>query len=180
MITGKALDDMVSRKADRAASVPFYKARDYVPVSVADGAVDARAKSAIAYLGDADDVGLDPADYPTDFESAITADALAEAELELTESGTRPAPCAVGRVHFSRVGADIQFTLVAPEPAEVLAKLASGDDAGKALDSYNPPQAEFKALRAKLAEVRNAPAAEAEEEGGSGGACGRRQDPAPG
>ena len=60
----------------------------------------------------------------------------------------------IGRIHFSRVGADIEFKLVAPEPAEVLAKLADASDVGAALDSYNPPQPEFKALKAKLAELR--------------------------
>ena len=38
---------------------------------------------------------------------------------------------------------------------EVLAKLAGTDDAGKVLDAFNPPQPEFKALRAKLAELRS-------------------------
>ena len=37
----------------------------------------------------------------------------------------------------------------------MLAKLADDNDAGKALDSYNPPQPEFKALKEKLAELRN-------------------------
>ena len=71
----------------------------------------------------------------------------------------------IGQIHFTRVDADIQFTLVAPEPAEVLAKLAGAKDVGAALDSYNPPQADFKALKAKLAELRRgALAPKAEEE----------------
>ena len=90
-----------------------------------------------------------------DFKSAATAEALAEDELKLTASVlTYARQAQIGRIHFSRVGADIQFNLVAPEPAEVLAKLADASDAGKALDSYNPPQPEFKALKAKLAELR--------------------------
>ncbi|MGE5166947.1 MAG: L,D-transpeptidase family protein, partial [Sphingobacteriales bacterium] len=40
------------------------------------------------------------------------------------------------------------------DSATVLAKLAESDDAGKVLDSFNPPQAGFKALKAKLAELR--------------------------
>ena len=60
----------------------------------------------------------------------------------------------IGRIHPSRVGADISFKRVPPEPAEVLAKLASAGDVAKALDGYNPPQAGFKALKAKLAELR--------------------------
>ena len=156
MVTGKQLDRMIGRKADRAGVEQFYAARNYAPLWIANGAADARAKSAIAYLGQAETVGLDSADYPTpDFASAITADSLAEAELKLTASVLTFARHAqIGRIHYSRVAADIQFNLVAPEPADVLAKLAASDDAGKTLDAFNPPMAEFQALKAKLAEVR--------------------------
>ena len=81
---------------------------------------------------------------------------------------------------YSRVGADISFNLVAPEPADVLAKLADADDAGKALDSYNPPQDGFKALKAKLAELRKGAQiaqGRGRKEAGAG-AHRRRQDPA--
>jgi murein L,D-transpeptidase YcbB/YkuD len=157
MLTGKALDRVIGRKAERAGAEVFYKARDYKPLWVSNGAADARAKSAIAYLAKAEAVGLDPRDYPTpNFASATTADALAEAELKLTASALTFARHAqIGRIHYTRVGADIAFNLIAPEPADILAKLAAGDDAGKVLDSYNPPQAEFKALREKLAELRD-------------------------
>ena len=71
----------------------------------------------------------------------------------------------IGQIHFSRVGSDIDFKLVAPEPAEVLAKLAGAADVAAALDGYNPPQPEFKALKEKLAELRKgALAPKAEEE----------------
>ncbi|MGH7880294.1 MAG: L,D-transpeptidase family protein, partial [Candidatus Binataceae bacterium] len=156
MISGKQFDRIVSRKADREGAEQFYKARDYKPLWVSNGAADARAKTVIAYLAQVDTVGLDPSDYPApDFKSAVTAGALAEDELRLTASVLNYARQAqIGRIHFSRVGADIQFDLVAPEPAHVLAKLAEADDTGKALDSYNPPQPGFKALVEKLAELR--------------------------
>jgi len=154
-ISGK-LERIVSRKADREGVESFYKVRDYKPLWVSDGAADARAKAAIAYLGQVETDGLDPGDYPTpNFQSAATADALAEDELKLTASVlTYARQAQIGRVHYSRVGADIEFKLVAPEPAQVLAKLADAGDVGAALDSYNPPQQEFKALKAKLAELR--------------------------
>ena len=182
MIAGK-LDRSISRKADREGVEAFYKARNYAPLWVSNGAANERAKSAIAYLAQADAVGLDPSDYPTpDFKSAVTADALAEAELKLTASAlTFARQAQIGRVHFSRVSADIQFELNAPEPADVLAKLADASDAGKALDSYNPPQAEFKALKAKLAELRKGGViaqGRGRKQAGAG-ACRRRQDPAP-
>jgi len=155
MISGK-LDRIVSRKADREGVESFYKARDYKPLWVSDGAAGERAKAAIVYLAQVDSVGLDPNDYATpDFKSAVTANTLAEDELKLTAAIlTYARQAQIGRVHYSRVSADIQFDLVAPEPAQVLAKLADATDAGAALDSYNPPQAEFKALKVKLAELR--------------------------
>jgi murein L,D-transpeptidase YcbB/YkuD len=168
MITGKSFNRAIGRKADRAGVEAFYQARDYKPLWVHDGAEDARAKSAIATLAKAAEVGLDPRDYPApDFAAAVTANSLADAELTLTASALTYARHAqIGRVHFTRVAADISFKLDAPEPAEVLAKLAAADDAGKALDSYNPPMAEFKALREKLADLRagKTEAAKVEEE----------------
>ena len=160
LITGRQFERFVSRKADRAGIEAYYSAHNYAPLWVSNNAGNERAKGAIAYLAQADAVGLDPADYATpEFKSATTADALAEAELKLTASALTFARHAqVGRIHFTRVGADIQYDLNAPEPAEVLAKLADDNDAGKVLDGFNPPHAEFKALRAKLAELRKGPA----------------------
>jgi murein L,D-transpeptidase YcbB/YkuD len=166
LISGK-LERIVNRKADREGVEQFYKARDYKPLWVSDGAADARATAAIAYLAQVDTDGLNPTDYPTpDFKTATTASALAEDELKLTVSVLTYARHAqIGQIHFSRVGADIDFKLVAPEPAEVLAKLAGAADVAAALDGYNPPQPEFKALKEKLAELRKgALAPKAEEE----------------
>ncbi len=161
LITGKQFERLVSRKADRAGIEAYYGAHNYAPLWVSNDAGNERAKAAIAYLTQADAVGLDPADYPTpDFKSATNTDALAEAELKLTASALTFARHAqVGRINYTRVGADIQYDLIAPEPADVLAKLADGNDAGKVLDGFNPPHAEFKALRAKLAELRKGPTA---------------------
>ena len=156
MVTGKALDRVVARKAERAGIEAFYKARDYAPLWLDNGKVTDRAKSAMTTLKDADSAGLDARDYPTpDFGTATTADAAADAELKLTNAVlTYARQAQIGRIHFSRVAADIQFDLKAPEPESVLQNLAKADDAGKALDGYNPPMPEFKALRAKLAELR--------------------------
>jgi len=159
LITGRQLDRLVSRKADRAGIEAYYSAHNYTPLWVSNNAGNERAKAAIAYMAQADTVGLDASDYPTpDFKSATTPDALAEAELKLTASALTFARHAqIGRINFTRVGADIQYDLTAPEPADVLTKLADGNDAAKVLDGFNPPQAEFKALKAKLAELRKGP-----------------------
>jgi murein L,D-transpeptidase YcbB/YkuD len=63
----------------------------------------------------------------------------------------------IGRVHYTRVAGDIAFKLERSEPAEVLRTIADAEDAGKALDSFNPQQPGYKALKAALAKARMAP-----------------------
>jgi len=156
IINSKHLDRYVARKDERAGAERYYKAHDYKPLWTSDGHLNARAKAAIAYLGQVDTVGLDPQDYAVpDFDAAKTPAELAAAELKFTNSVLTYARNAqIGRIHFSRVGADISFKLDPPDPAKVLDNLTDSADTAKALDSYNPPQAGFKALRKELAELR--------------------------
>ena len=79
------------------------------------------AKAAISYLHHVAADGLDPTDYPTpDFASLSDPAALAEAELRLSMSIITYAHHAqVGRIHWSRVSADISFDDKPPEPADV-------------------------------------------------------------
>ncbi len=156
LLTAKA-DRIFDRKKERTAAEAFYAGRGYAPIWITDGAANARAKATIARLKAAESDGLDPSDYPTpDFKApADRPDALADAELRLVNAVLTYARHAqTGRVHFSRVSADIQYEQVFPEPAEILAKLAAATDAGEALGSYNPPHPGYRALRAKLAEAR--------------------------
>ncbi len=155
MIIGR-LDRYVPRKDDRAGVEAFYKKRDYKPLWINNGAADARAKAAIAYLASVAADGLDPSDYPTpNFKAAAGAAELAAAELKLTNAVLIYARDAqVGRINYTRVGSDISFKLDAPEPAAVMDNMADIQDVAAALDGYNPPQAGFKALKAKLAELR--------------------------
>src|SRR5512141_1952909 len=116
LITGKKLDRLVARRDDRAGVDQFYKARAYKPLWLADGKAGAQAKAAIAYLAQVDTVGLDPQDYPVpDFAAAVTPEDQAAAELKFTNSVLTYARNAqIGRIHFSRVGNDIDFKLNAP------------------------------------------------------------------
>jgi len=157
LFSGKS-DKLIDRKY-KAAVESFYAARGYAPIWSDNGAASARGKEAAKYLGAVDADGLDPSDYP--IPSFATADpgALAEAELKFTATVLTFARHAqLGRVHYSRVSADIVYDQVAPEPAAVLGKLADATDVTKnvaeALDSFNPPQPGYKALKAKLAEAR--------------------------
>jgi murein L,D-transpeptidase YcbB/YkuD len=157
LFAGKS-DRIIDRKSKPAIEA-FYSARNYAPIWVDSGAQSDRAKAAAAYLAGVDAEALDPSDYPVPSFANADPAALAEAELKFTASVLTYARHAqIGRVHYSRVSADIIYDLVPPEPAAVLGKLADARMDAKAvaeaLDSYNPPHAGYKALKAKLAEAR--------------------------
>src|SRR3954463_3563430 len=156
LVSGNRLSRMIDRKAERTAVEAFYSSRDYEPVWVAKDGATERARQAINHLRHADADGMAPADYPV---PSIAADAspasLAEAEMRLTQSALDYARHAqIGRVHYSRVTGDIFYELNAPQPLDVLSKLASAKNAEDVLESYQPPHAAYKALRKKLAEAR--------------------------
>ncbi|MBI4275548.1 MAG: L,D-transpeptidase family protein [Rhizobiales bacterium] len=156
-------DRFISRKTERQAAEAFYRDRGFAPLWVERGAPSARAMAAIAYLRGVDADGLNPADYPApDFKSAEPA-ARAEAELKFTSTLFDYARHAQnGRVHWSRLHADIFYNQVAPDPTELLANLASNRDMRAILDAYEPQHPQYKALKAKLAEARGKNAEEIE------------------
>jgi murein L,D-transpeptidase YcbB/YkuD len=162
IITSKLLSRFVDRKDDRPGVESFYAARQYAPLWTDQGELNARGKAVIAHLRGVAADGLDPSDYPTPvFKSGADPQALAEAELKLVDSVVTFARHAQnGRVAFSRVAADIAYNQTAPDTAVVLAKIEKAGDAGKVLDSYMPQHPAYRALKAKLAELRGQPAAE--------------------
>ena len=155
MAAGK-FDRILGSKKERTPVEAFYSGREFAPLWVADGAMSERAKNAAQYLSGIDADGLDPADYPLpQIKAGADAEALAEAEVRFTDAVlTFVRHAQSGRVHYSRVHTDIQYDLAKTDPAEVLAKLAGASDVAAALDGYNPQQPQYKALKAKLAEVR--------------------------
>ena len=119
-LAGGKFDRIIGGKKDRATIDAFYSGRNYAPLWLSDGKPNAKAKAAIAYLGQVDADGLDPADYSVpDFASLTDPAALAEAEMRLTTSIITYAHHAqIGRVHWTRVSGDISYDQKAPEPAE--------------------------------------------------------------
>jgi murein L,D-transpeptidase YcbB/YkuD len=156
IVTSKQLDKRIERPADRRAIEAFYAARGYAPLWVHEGRLTAQAKAAIGKLKNAADDGLDVADYPVpEFGTINGADALAAGDLKLTESVlTYTRHLAVGRIAPTRVSAEVEYGDHTPDPDDVLKKLASASDAGATIESYNPPSLGFRALKAKLAELR--------------------------
>jgi murein L,D-transpeptidase YcbB/YkuD len=155
-IGGPRLARMIERKPERTAVEAFYASRDYAPLFAGNDGPTALAKQAINHLRNADADGMDPADYPVpSFQAGGTSAALAEAEMRLVGSVLEYARQAqMGRVHYSRVSADIYYDQIAPQPLDILNKVAAAKNAEEALDSYQPPQTEYKALRKKLGEAR--------------------------
>jgi L,D-transpeptidase YcbB len=157
MTSGK-YDRIIGNKKDRIVIDAFYSGRDYAPLWLTDGKANDRAQTAIAYLGHVDADGLDPADYPVPNFAALSDPAdLAEAELKLSMTIiTYAHHAAVGRVHWSRISPDIDYsaTVKPPEPADVLAKMVEAKDTAAALASYEPQTPGYIALKAKLAEIR--------------------------
>jgi L,D-transpeptidase YcbB len=149
-------DRVIGNGKERESIDAFYLSRNYAPLWVTEGKANARATAAIAYLSRVDIDGLDPADYPVpNFASLSDPAALAEAEIRLTTSVVTYAHHAqIGRIHWSRVSADIFYDTKASEPAAVLTNIVEARDVGETLAAHEPHAAEYLALKAKLAEIR--------------------------
>ena len=156
IITSKQFDRVIARKPERDAIVALYqKGRSFQPLWVSQGAPSARAQDVMEYLRTIDADGLDPKDYPMPRLNVGSAEAQAEVELKFTEMLLTYARHAMtGRVHFSRVSPNIDYKL-AFDADDVLKKIAASSDLSATLETFNPPQPAYQALKAKLAEVRN-------------------------
>jgi murein L,D-transpeptidase YcbB/YkuD len=150
-------DRIFTNKKERAAAEAFYRSRNYVPLWLDKGIENPRAASAIARLKNADADGLEVGDYKTPNFVGLSVDALAEADLKLTQTVlTYGRHVQAGRFPYSRVSRNIELPQVAPEAAEILNAIAATQDAGKALDPFSPQHEEYRKLKAMLAELRGA------------------------
>ncbi len=157
MLGSKTLK-LFDRKQERAAVETIYAARSHAPLWSEAGKMTKRAGDAIARLKKVDADGLDPTEYQApDFAAATTPDALAEADLKMTATLLTYARHAEnGRMHWSRATADIFYPDHASDPIETLANIAGATDIAAVLDGFNPRHEGYKALKAKLAELRGA------------------------
>jgi L,D-transpeptidase YcbB len=151
-------DKIFASKKERAAIEAFYKNRNLAPLWLDKGVENARAKAVIARVKAADADGLDLNDYKLPDLAASEPDALAEAELKLTQTViTFARHLQAGRFPYTRISHNsIELPQAPPDMAAVLTKLADAKDAAAALDEFSPPHAAYKALKAKLAELRGA------------------------
>jgi murein L,D-transpeptidase YcbB/YkuD len=156
-------DRLFANKNERAAVLAFYVSRNLAPLWVENGVENARAEAVIARLKNSDSDGLDPSQYIAPSFAGLAPEALAEAELKLTQIVlTYARHLQAGRFPYTRVSRNIELPQVMPEPADVLNSVAHAADAGEALDSFSPQQEPYRKLKAILAELRSKPAAHAE------------------
>ena len=153
-------DAIFPSKSERMPVESFYQNRTLAPLWLERGVANARATAVIARLKDADADGLDVSDYRTPNFAGLGPDALAEADLKLTQTVlTFARHLQAGRFPYKRVSQNnIQLPQAPPEPAAILAKIVSAADAGKALDEFSPPHEAYQKLKVKLAEMRAKPA----------------------
>jgi murein L,D-transpeptidase YcbB/YkuD len=149
------LDGIFTSKTERVAVEAFYQGHRFAPLWLDKGVENERAKAVIARLKKAETDGLDASDYRTPNFAGLGPDALAEADLKLTQTVlTFGRHLQAGRFPYSRVSRNIQLPQLPPEPAAILAKIVVAEDAGKALDEFSPPHDAYQKLKAKLAEMR--------------------------
>jgi L,D-transpeptidase YcbB len=154
LLAAKA-DKIFASKKERTAVEAFYQARNLAPLWLDKGVETARAKAVIARLKDADAEGLDVNDYKTPNFAGMSPEALAEADVKLTQTVlTYARHVQAGRFPYTRVSVNIELPQAPPEPADVLAKIAGAADAGKALEDFSPPHEAYKRLKAQLAQMR--------------------------
>ena len=142
-------------RAMRDEIAAFYAARANRPLWVDVKGVAPAGQSIIARLGEADEDGLDATAYPVPPAALSDAAALAAADLQITTSAFLYARDARGgRIDARRLSNLIDPTLDLPAVANVAAALSAASDAGKALQDFNPPHAGYRALRARLRDLR--------------------------
>ena len=144
-----------SGSEERSKVEAFYQKRQFAPLWLDKGSENARKASVASRLEHADVDGLEVADYRIPTFTGSAPDALAEAELKLTQSIlTYARHLQAGRFFRHQVKYEIGLPQAAPDPEEVLAKLAEAPDPGAALDAFSPQIEPYRRLKAMLAKLR--------------------------
>ncbi len=144
---------------DLGALASFYSERDYKPLWITDGQLNARAKQLMKELANARDFGLDPKDYYvsplSDSSSGSIAGRLAGMELKISQAAiTYIRHAHGGRFDQSQLS---RFLDRKAKPLNVMAKmteLANARDVAHYLKSQHPSNPQFKALLAALSKAR--------------------------
>jgi murein L,D-transpeptidase YcbB/YkuD len=150
-------DRTFSSRKERLAVEAFYQKRNYAPIWFERGAVSPRARAAVTRIHASNADGLIPAEYKIPDLSVADAAARADAELRLTATLiTFTRHLQAGRFPFARMGGEILLPQTPPDVAATLAALAESTNVSATIDTFSPPQPGYRALKAKLAELRGA------------------------
>jgi murein L,D-transpeptidase YcbB/YkuD len=155
-------DGLFAGKAEAAAITAYYAAQGYVPSWTADGHLTDRARAVIRRIAAAAGDGLDPAAYPVPLPGLgayvpVAPATLARADILLSRTVAAYAgDASTGRLDPKAISDNFGYDIKRPDAATALSTVAGADDPAAALAAFNPPQKEFAALRAKLAELRAA------------------------
>jgi murein L,D-transpeptidase YcbB/YkuD len=144
-------------RGDRAALAAFYAERTGDVLWVAKDGFTARAREAMAEIGNADDWGLSAREFDlprlTDAEPAPAA--LAEAEIRLGLAILKYARHARGgRLDPRQISRYIDQGPTLAEPKAVLAAIAAADAPAPYLQSLHPRHPQFQRLRHALVKAR--------------------------
>ena len=162
-VEGLFADDAAMREMrvsgkDREALSAYYAKAERPLIWARDGAWSPAASGAMERLRAADEDGLDPADYALP-DRGLRKDAppaqWAKSDVKLSLAAIRYARDARGaRIDLARISALVTPKLSLPAVDEVLSRVSAAGDAGGALESYNPPHAGYRALKERLAQLR--------------------------
>ena len=162
-VAGLFADDAAMREMrvsgkDREALSAYYAKAERPLIWARDGAWSPAASGAMERLRAADEDGLDPADYALP-DRGLRKDAppaqWAKSDVKLSLAAIRYARDARGaRIDLARLSALVTPKLSLPAVDEVLSRVSAAGDAGGALESYNPPHAGYRALKERLAQLR--------------------------
>jgi murein L,D-transpeptidase YcbB/YkuD len=149
-VRGRAVRD------DMKAIGDFYAARDFAPVWRTGEDWAPSAASALSRLQKAGEDALDASAWRLPALSVSDVQSIAAADLALSHAVvTYGRQASGGRINPQTIS---RLITVKPETAsvqEVLGKVsAAGGNAGDVLQGFNPPHPGYRALRAKLAEIR--------------------------
>lgn len=161
----------VDNAAERKAIEGAYAARQFAPLWIRDGRLSSSAKSVIARMKNAGADGLETSDYNVpDFGNLNSADALAAGDVKMTQAVLAYARhLSMGRIAPTRVSVEVDYGNRTFDAADVLKRVS---DNGNAMSSFEPQHDGYKALKAKLAEMRGGggPRAEASDRIATGAA----------
>jgi murein L,D-transpeptidase YcbB/YkuD len=148
-------DKIFSGSEERQKVEAFYHNRQFAPLWLDKGVANARAASVANRLTHADTDGLEPGDYRIASFAGDATDALAGAELAFTHVViTFARHLQAGRFSRHQLKYEIGLPQAAPDPEQVLARLAGAADPGAALDEFSPQNEPYRRLKAMLATMR--------------------------